>query len=122
MALRIITATVMIAAMFAAPAYAQSDRVLRVSFAAAVTAHGADIATSCYCLGAKTCHELNPALRWAEDKPLAFGAAKMGIATGTLLASAALARRGHRKTALIVNIAQAVVFTSIALRNARTTR
>src|SRR5690606_37163227 len=47
-----------------------SDRVLRISFAGAIAAHTADITTTAYCLGQCTCHAVNPALRWAERKPV----------------------------------------------------
>lgn len=113
-------AAVLILTLWAIPAQAQSDRAIRLSFAAAVVGHSADVATSCYCLGAGTCRETNPLLQWAEDKPLAFGMSKMAVASASLLATHALARRGHRKLAFALNLAQAVTFTAIAIRNSRT--
>lgn len=99
-----------------------SDRALRISFAAAIAAHTADITTTAYCLGQRTCHEVNPALRWAERKPVALGLTKGAIAAGLQLIPYHLAKRGHRKAAFWVNVAQTCAFTSIAVRNARHAR
>lgn len=98
---------------------AQSPRVYRLALAGAVTAHGLDLATTMHCLGADTCREVNPVLRPLSDKPLVFGAAKMGIAAGSLLATDALRRKGHPRWALALALAQTVVFTAIAVRNTR---
>jgi hypothetical protein len=111
----------LIIALFASPAFAQSDRAYRLALAGAVTAHGLDLSTSSHCLGAGTCRELNPILRPLSDTPLAFGAAKMGIAAASLLATDALRRRGHRKAAFWIAVGQGIAFTYIAVRNVRAT-
>jgi hypothetical protein len=110
-----------IIALFASPAFAQSDRAYRLALAGAVTAHGLDATSSAWCLGAGTCREMNPILRPLSDTPLAFGAAKMGIAAASLLATDALRRRGHRKAAFWIAVGQSVAFTYIAVRNVRST-
>jgi hypothetical protein len=102
-------------------AFAQSDTAYRLALAGAVTAHGLDLSTSSHCLGAGTCRELNPILRPLSDTPLAFGAAKMGIAAASLLATDALRRRGHRKAAFWIAVGQGIAFTYIAVRNVRAT-
>jgi hypothetical protein len=112
-------AATLIIALFASPAFAQSDRAYRLALAGAVTAHGLDLSTSSHCLGAGTCRELNPILRPLSDTPLAFGAAKMGIAAASLLATDALRRRGHRKAAFWIAVGQSIAFTYIAVRNVR---
>lgn len=113
--------------LVAAPAAAQdapvpSDRALRISFAAAITAHGLDVTTTAWCRAQGTCREANPALRWAADRPLTLGLAKMGTAAAMQLVPYHLARRGHLKAAFWFNVAQTCVFTSIAIRNARHAR
>jgi hypothetical protein len=98
-----------------------SDRAYRLALAGAVTAHGLDATSSAWCLGAGTCREINPVLRPLSDKPLAFGAAKMGIAAASLLATDALRRRGHRKAAFWIAVGQGIAFSYIAVRNVRAT-
>jgi hypothetical protein len=105
--------------MLAATASAQSSpHALRASMVAAIAAQGADLSTTAYCLGAKTCHELNPALAWAQDKPIALGFAKMGIAAGLQVLTWKLSKT-HPRAAFWGNVAQCVVFSGIAVRNAR---
>ena len=111
---------VLILLTFSAPASAKG-RTFRLSLVAAIAAHTADITTTAYCLGQGTCREANPALRWAEDKPVALGLTKGAMAGSLQLIPAYLARHGHEKWAIVFNVAQTVAFTGIAMRNARMT-
>ena len=111
-----------LALFWASPAAAQSEPAYRVSLAAAITAHGADLSTTAWCRGAGTCREVNPALRWAQDDAVALGLTKMGLAAGLALASHKWIKPRSRRAAFWFNVGQAVAFTAIAVRNARTTR
>jgi len=76
------------------------DVPFRISLVAAVAAHGADLATTEYCLGARRCTEINPWLTRFSTQPGVFGATKMGIAV-----------------AIIINSGMAAGFTAIAIDN-----
>ena len=98
------------------------SRKLKASFVLAIAAHVADIGTTTACTTPGWCRETNPALRWAQDNPLALSLTK-GLMAGTLqLVPYHLATSGHPKAALIFNIAQTGAFTYIAVRNARFSR
>lgn len=86
----------------------------RASQLAAGAAHGADLATTEYCLGAATCRETNAALIRFSNNPLKFGVFKAGIATAGLIATDKIA---NRKLGAIVNYAVAGFFFTIAARN-----
>ncbi len=105
--------------LWAAPVFAQSDRAFRLSFVGAIAAHTADITTTAYCLGQRTCHEVNPALKWAEHRPLALGLTKGATAGAMQLIPYWLDKKGHRRWAFVINVAQTVGFTALAIRNAR---
>lgn len=119
MGARGLVAAIIVWSLSALPAEAQSNRALRASFVAAVAAHTADITTTAYCLGARTCREANPALRWAESRPVALGLTKGAMAGALQLIPYHLQKRGHRKAAFWFNVGQAVGFTALAIRNAR---
>ena len=106
----------------ATPARAQesSDIPFRISLVAAVSAHGADLATTEYCLGAKRCTEINPWLTRFSTQPGVFGATKMGIAALSLWGVAKI-RESNRPLAIIVNFGMAAGFTAIAIHNSRQT-
>ena len=91
----------------------------RWTTAGAIAAHGADLSTTAWCRGANTCHEANPALRWAEDSPMALGVTKMGVAAGLQLLNYRIWKT-HPKTALAINVGQMILFSAIAVRNTRT--
>ena len=97
------------------------DTLFRASLVAAVAAHGADLATTEYCLGAGKCREANPFLL-RFDQPAVFGAVKMGVAAVGLWGTAKLNDAGHKRWAVLVNLAQAGAFTAVAVHNARATR
>ena len=105
--------------LWTAPASAQSSpHLIRASMVAAIAAHGADLSTTAWCRGANTCHEQNPALRWAQHDPVALGFAKMGIAAGLQVVTYKLAQ-SHPRWAFWSNVAQTVTFSWIAARNRR---
>lgn len=106
-------------ALLAAPVQAQTSPAFRLSTAAAITAHGMDLSTTAWCRGAGTCVEANPALRWAADKPVALGAAKMGLAAGLQLLNLKYIHPRSPRGAFWFNVAQTCVFTAIAVRNTR---
>lgn len=94
--------------------------LFRASMVAAMAAHGADLATTEYCIGSTACREMNPFLL-RFHQPAAFGAAKMGIAAGQLW----LVSKMHElwpRAALFVNIVTTATFSVIAAHNARVTR
>lgn len=98
------------------PVQAQDAGWYRVSLITAVAAHGADLSSTSYCLGARTCVETNPWLGHFTTQPATFGAAKMGIAGIGLWATSKIP---NRRLATVVNFAVTGVFTSVAIRNAR---
>ena len=102
-----------------APVLAQDkpDSVFRASLVAAIAAHGADLATTEFCLGAKRCMEQNKFLA-RFDQPAVFGAVKMGLAGLQLWGTAKLHER-NRTLAILVNIASTAVYTGIAIHNTR---
>jgi hypothetical protein len=103
----------------AAPAAAE-DTAFRVSMVAAISAHGADLSATSFCIGAGLCRELNPFLGRFEN-PAVFGAVKSGIAGLQLWAVAKL--HEHRpKLAIAVNYLVAGVFVGIAAHNLRAAR
>jgi hypothetical protein len=110
----ILTALVLLCARPAA-----ADTALRVSFVTAIAAHTADITTTAYCLGARTCREVNPVMRWAERRPVALGLTKGALAGALQLVPYTLQKRGHRRAALWFNIGQTLAFTAVAVRNSQ---
>ena len=106
----------------AAPAFAQESEVgrgYRVVLAAAVIAHGMDLSSTAWCRGADSCHEANPALRWAEDDALKLGAAKMALASASMLAIDWLRRKGHGRLAFWGHLVAAGITAAVAVRNMR---
>lgn len=94
--------------------------LLKLALVAAMAAHGADLASTEHCLGAKTCHELNPWLA-RFDNPAAFGAAKMGVAAAGAYGTLEL-EKNHPKWAFWLNVGIAGAYTGIAAHNARNSR
>ena len=96
------------------------DVPFRISLIAAVSAHGADLATTEYCLGAGKCTEANPWLARFSAQPGVFGATKMAIA-GLSLWGVAQIRESHRTLAILINYGMTAAFTAIAVHNTRET-
>ena len=94
------------------------DRAFRASLVAAVAAHGADLATTEWCIGRGTCHESNPWLA-RFDHPAAFGVAKMGTAAMTLWLTAKIKDAGHPKVATWMNVVTTGLLAGVAAHNSR---
>jgi hypothetical protein len=87
---------------------------------AAIAAHGADLATTEYCLGQGKCYEMNPLLARFEQ-PATFGAVKMGVAAGQLWLVSYLRGKlpaNQRWLATVGNFAVAGIFAGVAAHNA----
>ena len=84
-----------------------------------VFGHSYDLATTERCLGAKTCHELNPYLA-RFDSPLAFTAAKIPLALVQLWLVRKL-HDTHPTLAPGINLATGAFFTGLGARNERLT-
>ena len=104
--------------LVAAPVSAQTSTPFRLSAAALIAAHGADLATTEHCLGSGRCHETNPALRLFTTSPGVFGAVKMGLAAVTVLGTVRL-HKNHPKLATALNCGMMALFGGIAVHNAR---
>jgi hypothetical protein len=96
-------------------------RITHGLIGAYIAGAGADLSTTQRCLGAGTCHELNPALKPLENKPVLFGTVKMAVAA----AIAAVLIKNHEQHPKVVRwIAGTLAASSvyIAVRNTRTAR
>jgi len=83
-----------------------------------MTLNGADLSTTMFLLGSRQGREANPLLAPFADKPVAFGAVKIGIATTTTY----LLLRMHKqrpKLAFGLAIAGSVVYAAVVRHNAR---
>jgi len=125
----VLVAVVML--LLAAPVHAE-DRLFRISLAAAITAHAADLAATEHCLGRAyqsqedarlggtslryNCRETNPFLARWSDRPAVFGAIQIGIAALQLVAVAKL-HEDHPRIATAINFATAAIFVGIAYHN-----
>lgn len=103
----------------ASPIYAQSpilDRAVDLANGSALVAHSADLASTTYCLAAKTCQEANPLLLPHVKSPVRFFALKMGVALGSYVVKTKT-KRTHPKLTLAFALAENVGFFWIAHRN-----
>lgn len=91
--------------------------LLRLSFILALAGHGADLASTEYCIGKGSCREMN---KWLArfDSPVTFGAAKMGVAGGGELLVYEMSK-DHKRLAITVNFGIAGAFFAVAAHNAR---
>src|SRR3989337_1454415 len=64
--------------LWATPVQADDGPRLHIALTAYMAAHGADLYTTGYCIGARTCREVNPVFAPFAHQPVAFGATKMG--------------------------------------------
>jgi hypothetical protein len=125
-------AVVMLTATLPAAASAQTqsgqdcaqprDFAYRLSQVSALAAHGADLGSTIAALSRDGFREANPALRWASDRPAMLGATKMTLAAGSLWLAHELHRRGHRRWAIVSNLATAALIGTVAARNAQKVR
>lgn len=93
----------------------------RASELAVLTGHAFDLAATQRCLGAGSCHEMNPWLA-RYSSPTRFTAAKFSLALVQLWTMRKLKEHGHPKIALAANFAIAGGFTALGFRNERLTR
>lgn len=91
--------------------------LLKLSFVFAVGAHGADLASTEYCLGKGSCTEMNKFLA-RFNQPAVFGGAKMGVAAGSEVLIYDLSKE-HPKLAFLSNMIVGSVFTAIAVHNSQ---
>lgn len=89
----------------------------KLSLVFALSAHGADLASTEHCLGAGRCREMNPALA-RFTQPAIFGAAKMGVAGAGLLGTHEL-HTNHPKLATVLNLAVGAGFSAVAYHNTK---
>lgn len=94
--------------------------LFKLTLVLAMAAHGADLASTEYCLGAGRCREANPWLA-RFNQPAQFGAAKMGVAGLGAWGSVKL-HETHPTLAIVLNLAQAGAFAAIAAHNGRVGR
>ena len=115
--MKILVGFVLIMLCYSSTARAQEkpDIPFRISLVAAVAAHGADLATTEFCLGARKCTEAR-----FSTQPGVFGATKMGIAALSLWGVAKI-HESNRIVAIIVNVAMTGAFSAIAAHNTRET-
>jgi hypothetical protein len=112
---------VLLIALLVASTASAEDRIFRVSMVAAMAAHGADLASTEWCLGAGTCRETNRVLGRFSTQPATFGAVKIGVAALSLWGTAKL-HESHPKIAIALNLGVAAFFTGIAVHNTRAVR
>lgn len=105
------TLLVLACLLVSAPVHAADWR--SISEAAAIVGHSADLASTEHCLGARTCHELNPWLA-RVDSPTGFAVAKMTVASLGLWATRQIP---NKRLAVLVNVSIGVAFTVVAVRN-----
>lgn len=98
----------------------QLPKSYTASEAAVVFAHALDLASTQRCLGAGSCHELNPYLARYEN-PLGFTTAKFGLVFGQLYLNRKLVRQ-KPFLATVINAGISSLITSIAVRNYRITK
>lgn len=80
--------------------------------------HAIDTATTQHCLGAGTCHELNPYLGRFKN-PIGFTTAKIGIGFAQLYIVRKVARYKSPKLASIFNVVVSSALTTVAIHNQR---
>lgn len=111
--------------LWAVPASAQEAtlgkwlrRSLHVSIGCSMIATGIDYGVTAYALGGGHLREANVLLAPLSDKPVAFGAVKMGTAVATNY----LLLRMHEakpKTSLAIGLGSCVTYSAVSIINAR---
>lgn len=115
-------------AAVARPAHAQEHRegpkatvLTHALIGATLVGHFTDISTTMYGIGGHRLREANPALRWAQDRPVAMAVVKGGLAT----LSADLLLRRHVRHPKSTKVAAALVASAmfyVSYRNAKLDR
>jgi len=121
-----VAASIVLLAMTAAPAAAQSPRepephVLHAAIAAAVIAQFADVATTEYALGTGRFREANPLLRWSATNPVRMAIVKGGIATASSYALLKI-HKDHPKLAFTAAVVSTAATSYAAWRNSASLR
>lgn len=115
----------LLAALLLWPAQAQAQGAdgwsTHVALGAFMTLQGIDLAETMYLSGARQVREVNPILAPFMDRPIVFGAVKMGVATAT---SALLLRmhKQHPRRAFVLAALGAGVYAGVVAHNARVLR
>jgi len=91
---------------------------VNVAIGSYMTLQGADLSVTSYMLGARSAREMNPLLAPFSDKPVVFGAVKMGIATGTSFMLLRL-HREHPKLAFVMAVIGSGVYSGVVYHNSK---
>lgn len=104
--------------LWSTPVFAEDSLKLHLALVGFMAAHGADLYTTGYCIGARTCREVNPVFAPLADKPVAFGALKMSTAA---LTSWALLHhhKAHPRLVFWTAVAGTIGISAVAVHNAR---
>lgn len=116
--MRTALATIVLLLATATPAAAQGDGVTKTLVAANGVSSMVDYGVTMYGVGTGQFREANPALRWAEHRPVAMGVTKGAVLVGTTYAILTL-RKSHPKWALVTAIGVTTLNVYVATRNAR---
>ena len=95
-----------------------NDKLLNVSLGAFMAAEGADLSTTMYCIGNKTCRESNPIFAPFTTKPILAGSVKMGLSSFFAYALIKLHKQ-HPKLALTLSLIGTGVETWVSVHNSR---
>lgn len=95
-----------------------AEPILHVTLAFDMVAHGADMASTMYCAGARTCREANPMFAPFINTPMAAGAWKMALASGSAYFKLRLHRQ-HPRVVFWWAAAEGSLMTWLAVRTAR---
>jgi hypothetical protein len=98
------------------------DAALTAVRVSMLTAQVFDLSTTTYGIGAGVVTEANPLMRWAADEPIGLAAMKLGSAAALDWSVRTLARRGKRKTALMLGIGLAASTFVVSAHNMREIR
>lgn len=104
--------------LFSSGAFAQENKwVLHTAIASYMTLNGSDLAETMYVIGANRGREANPIFAPFSNRPILFGAAKIGIDTAVSYALIKYHER-HPKLALAGAILGIVVESYVVVHNA----
>jgi hypothetical protein len=102
------------------PTVTTEVKVARVFIATAMVTSGIDYGVTMYATG-RGLEERNPALRWAQHRPIAMGVVKLGAAATTSTVLLKQHRRHPKRTAILAAIITAIN-TAAIVHNARVLR
>jgi len=101
----------------------QDDWQMKALLSAKMVSAAADVGTSMYAFGQQgdRFREANPALRWVQDKPVAFSVVKMGLEVGVGLLAWEL-HKTHPRLAKCLLLGSTLGTVAIVASNARQLR